>query len=322
MASVRTALFSRSQSGGMISIEDQSLTTGNRFFVDSGSSTGGDTSGFGDSPDKPFLTVDFAIGQGTANNGDIIYVMPGHAETLSAAADITIDVDGISILGLGTRSTKPTFTITTGAVAAPILWTADGCVLDNIRIVGGRAGGSNVTISIEGSFNTFSNSELISTATTELGIGAGLGVIVLDDDTAAISEIIFDNIEYMGGAGNDESFLTVADGSNGATYVSIKHCKIFGTFADNTIQADQGTNTNTLWYIEDSRLANVGGDNVVVQQDSSAVFYYSNVYIFGGGSTTTPLVGFNVSYLNSVWSCEPNAYGATTVIGSVTNWGA
>jgi len=60
-------------------------TTGNIFYVDSGNSSAVDYSGAGTSKTKPFKTVDYAIGQCTANNGDVIIVMPGHAESYTAA---------------------------------------------------------------------------------------------------------------------------------------------------------------------------------------------------------------------------------------------
>ncbi len=113
MAASKTALFVRKQSGGMFSIVDESMTTGDIYWVDSGSSTGGDTVGHGDNPDKPFLTIDYAVGQCTASNGDRIYVMPGHAEVVSAAADLALDVVGITIIGIGDGASTPTVTLNT-----------------------------------------------------------------------------------------------------------------------------------------------------------------------------------------------------------------
>ena len=104
---VKAALFSRKQSGGVFMIEDNSVSTGERFFVDSGSATATDAATAGRNPDKPFATLDYAIGQCTANNGDIIYVMPGHVESLGAAATIDADVAGISIIGLGNGPDRP-----------------------------------------------------------------------------------------------------------------------------------------------------------------------------------------------------------------------
>ena len=37
-------------------------------------------------PDAPFLTLDYAVSQCTASKGNVVYLMPGHAETISSAA--------------------------------------------------------------------------------------------------------------------------------------------------------------------------------------------------------------------------------------------
>lgn len=85
--------------------------TGNVFYVHhSGSATGP-----GYTPEEPFSTIDAAIGVCTANQNDVIIVLPGHAETLTAAAGIDADVAGISIIGRGNGTNRPR--ITMGTVA-------------------------------------------------------------------------------------------------------------------------------------------------------------------------------------------------------------
>lgn len=99
--------------GGAHVIANAAVTPGSVFFVHSG--TGTDAAGYGQNPDAPFATVDYAVGQCTANKNDVIYVMPGHAETLSAAAGWDLDVAGISIIGLGNGSNRPRVTMGTTA---------------------------------------------------------------------------------------------------------------------------------------------------------------------------------------------------------------
>ena len=83
------------------------ITTGSVFFVDSATGSDGNN---GKSKDKPFATLDYAIGKCTANKGDIIYVMPNHSETLAAAGQLfDADVAGISIIGLGNGDNMPLF---------------------------------------------------------------------------------------------------------------------------------------------------------------------------------------------------------------------
>ena len=97
---------------------------------------------------KPFNTLDFAIGQCTANRGDIIYVMENHVEDIAAAAGIDADVDGITIVGLGSGDTQAkitfsntasTFEVNADNVTISGLWfeaTVTG-VLEGINIVDG-----------------------------------------------------------------------------------------------------------------------------------------------------------------------------------------
>ena len=40
----------------------------------------------------PFATIDYAVGQCVANRGDIIYVLPGHVETISTATSLALDL--------------------------------------------------------------------------------------------------------------------------------------------------------------------------------------------------------------------------------------
>lgn len=104
-------------------------TTGRYFFVHSGTGSNGNP---GDEPSKPLATIDFAIGLCTANKGDVIIVMPGHAESISAAGGITADVAGVSIIGLGNGTNLPTISIAnTGAF---ILVTAANVYIANLRI--------------------------------------------------------------------------------------------------------------------------------------------------------------------------------------------
>jgi hypothetical protein len=128
----RSGLFVKKQAGASFStVEDMAHSTGNRFYVDSGSSSNGDSAGYGQSPDSPFATIDFAVSQCTANNGDIIYAMPGHAETVSAAGGLDLDVAGMSLIGIGHGTDMPTVTLDT-ATSADVDIDAANVLVENI----------------------------------------------------------------------------------------------------------------------------------------------------------------------------------------------
>lgn len=80
---------------------------------------------------RPYATIDYAVGQCTASRGDIIFVMPGHAESIANATTLVLDVAGIAIIGLGLGSLRPRLTFTT-AVTANIPVTAANIVVKNI----------------------------------------------------------------------------------------------------------------------------------------------------------------------------------------------
>src|SRR5690242_14286615 len=79
---------------------------GSVFYVNS--VTGSDTANDGRSLDTPYATITKAIAGTTANKGDVIFVMPGHSETRTAA--ITVNKAGIAIIGLGQGLVRPSIT--------------------------------------------------------------------------------------------------------------------------------------------------------------------------------------------------------------------
>lgn len=131
---MRTPLFSRNQPGGVFSIVDVPAHPGSIFFVHSG--TGTNAAGYGDNPDKPVATIDYAIGLCTADKGDVIYVMPGHAETIINATGLVPDVAGVSIIGLGQGRQRPTITFGT-ATTANIPVSAANVTLKNLVLLSG-----------------------------------------------------------------------------------------------------------------------------------------------------------------------------------------
>lgn len=69
---------------------------------------------------QPFSTIDYAIGRMTPERGDIVVVMPDHAEDVSAAGGITLDVVGGSVIGLGSGANRPTITMSNTASSIAI----------------------------------------------------------------------------------------------------------------------------------------------------------------------------------------------------------
>lgn len=103
---------------------------GSIFFVSSGG--GGSTTSGGLSPQSAFTTITAALAACTADVGDVIYLMPGHAEIISAAAGIAINKAGVSIIGLGRGTKQPKITFDT-IISADLDVDAANVLIENVH---------------------------------------------------------------------------------------------------------------------------------------------------------------------------------------------
>ncbi len=101
-------------------------TTGTIFFVDS--VTGSDAHA-GTSKELPKATTEAAIANCTANKGDVVYLLPGHTEEI-AANDISVNVAGVTIMGLGSGNAGATFNA--AATGSTFSLEASSCRLSNV----------------------------------------------------------------------------------------------------------------------------------------------------------------------------------------------
>lgn len=85
---------------------------------------------------SPFATIDFAIGQCSANNNNVIIVREGYTETISAASGITCDVVGIYIVGTGQGANRPTITFDTATTASIVISAANTTIKNIIGLTG------------------------------------------------------------------------------------------------------------------------------------------------------------------------------------------
>jgi len=213
----RTALFSRKQPGGVFTISDLVDHPGNIWFVDSGASGGGDTTGHGRDPDSPFLTLDYAIGRCTANNGDVIYLLPGHAETIIADSGVDIDVAGVKVIGLGWGASRPTFTFTT-AVTADFKLAAASVVVKNLLFLGGIDALTGV-IEVSGADCVIKDCEYRDVT------GQATDTILTVDGA---DRLVIDNYRHIGAAGAGANAAIAIDGTDD---LEIKNSYLYGNFA-------------------------------------------------------------------------------------------
>ena len=107
---------------------------GTVFWVNS--ATGGN--GNKGTRDRPFATLDYAIGRCTADKGDVILIAPNHSETITGAAGIAADIAGISIIGLGVGNQRPRF-LMDAATTVTFAITAADVYVENLVFASGHS---------------------------------------------------------------------------------------------------------------------------------------------------------------------------------------
>ena len=92
---------------------------------------------------SPFATLNYAISQCVAGRGDIIFVGPGHTETVATAAAINMNMAGVAVVGLGAGASRPTFSFS--AAASTIAVAANDMSIQNCLFLGTMATTFTVT---------------------------------------------------------------------------------------------------------------------------------------------------------------------------------
>lgn len=225
----RAAFFSQQQPGGIFTITDNRFTTGNIFFVNS--ATGKDAAGYGNNPDAPFATINYASTQCTADNGDFIYVMPGHTETSAAAGGITLGVNGVTVVGLGNGRKRPTLSFSTAntatvaisgnnvtlknlvvdctgfaAVAKPLNVTGTDCTIDGCEFIVNNATNQAVcAVQTTAAANRLTVQNSLFRGTSDAGVTAAL-IIVGGDGHRIVNNIFVGG--YSSGVGAIQNVTT------------------------------------------------------------------------------------------------------------------
>ena len=105
-------------------------TSGDTWYVDSNETTGTEN---GMTWTTATDTLDEAVDLASA--GDTILIADGHAENLTGADGVDVDVAGLTIKGLGNGERRPTFSFTNTASEFVIGGTGDNSSIENLRFI-------------------------------------------------------------------------------------------------------------------------------------------------------------------------------------------
>lgn len=105
-------------------------TTGNTFFVNSVTGSNGNTG----AANSPYATIAAAYAKCIANNGDTVVCEAGHAEPISAAAGLALNIAGVTVVGLGEGASRPTLTFGTSTAATVTITAASNQLLNFVGV--------------------------------------------------------------------------------------------------------------------------------------------------------------------------------------------
>lgn len=210
-------------------------TQGDVFYVDSTNASASDTVGRGKRISAPFATLDFAVGQCAVNNDDVIILAPGHAETIIVDSGVNIDVAGVTVVGMGRGTDRPTFNFTTD-VAADFKLAAANVRVENILFTAG-IDALTAPIEISGAFNELVDCEFQDGTTNTIDTACIVDVLATADSCLIDGFVSIGNDDE----GNDDAIICCIRGAVGATDFRVMNCFITGGFTIGCLDLNQTT---------------------------------------------------------------------------------
>jgi hypothetical protein len=240
-----------------------------------------------------------------ADRGDTVYLMQGHNESLTLADAVDIDVDGVTIVGLGSGALAPTFDF--DQVAGEFVVGADNVKILNLRL---RASSPSVLLAIDiedgSDYTSIIGCEFLAeTPSTDFFIN----VIVNRNDSN--NTLISGNSMVMGTTNAVSAILFEADSDNS----TVSDNTIMGDYSTAVIEGD--TTASEFLIIRDNTLWNgdVTGLNTepVIELLTSSSGLIINNYMFCNVATVSAAVVGDAMLLCDNWYNED---AGTNVTGS------
>lgn len=248
------------------------FTTGNIWFVNS--ATGVNSSGYGRSPEAPLasLAYFFSSDAPTASNGDIVFLMPGHAETVSAAAGIDADIAGVTVIGMGTGTLQPKITFDTGATS-DLDVDAANITFENIHFTANYAD-ITAAIDVNAQFCTIRKCRFSETAADMNAV-----IWILGGSTTTSSGLVVEDCVVNDADAANTHFISLPGTDSGNI---IRRNYLYGDWGTAAIGA-AGVVVNI--QIHDNRIYNAATDNdSCINMAATATGYISNNFVTSGAA--------------------------------------
>ncbi len=249
------------------------LSYGKKFFVHS-SGTGAyqrvaDIFGYDeDGVNRVFTTIAAAVAVCTASQGDTIYVLEGHTETVTAAIDL--NVAGISVIGLGNGPLRPT--ITGNGTIDAVTISAANVTFENFAFAAPGTDEQTAMINVGAAGATIRKI---------FGIGSTTSKNVVDCITIAsgADDCTIDDVQIYNSVVAVNSFLSI---EAAVARLTLTNIRFFGTVATAGI-IDAAAATSL--FMENVRVAVVGTTKPAATLDSNPTGMARNCFFSGTGTT-------------------------------------
>lgn len=255
-----------------------------------------------DGGNRAFASIEAAMNDSNvvSGRGDVILVLPGHVETVTAAAGLDIDKAGTTIIGLGNGTLRPTINFTTSTAADMDIdasnVTIDGLIFDLTGIDALVA-----PIDVNSTYFTLRNCLVI---TADSGGQATLGILT----DANAGGIRIEGCEFLGttDAGTAAAIRIV-----GGNEHVIKDNRFYGAYTTTLGAIDNATTACLRVQVTGNFIQNATASSTVAmtfQAGSTGVIANNRMQILSG---TAPVVGAAMSWAGG------NYYAATIATAGV-----
>ncbi len=305
----KTPLFAKRLNAGLTTtIMDETHGTGDYYWVDSGRGT--DQVGNGYNPDLPLATLNYCItNRATANNGDFIFCMEGHAENLGADSAVDMDIAGITVVGLGKGADRPTFTCTVDV--GDFKLAAASSVIQNLLFL-------NAVDNSTGFLEVSGTDCKILDCEFREGTAVFADTMILTVDGADRLEIA--GCVMIGAAANGAVSMIEVDGSDD---LHIHDCYIYGNSDTGLIQFITTASNRarihdcTLWSADDT--AGAAGVQMILDTITASTGIMGPklmmVGIVDAANITEAVTGATFNVIGENWVCN-----AVNEQGILINW--
>ena len=215
-----------------------------------------------------YATIQAAIDAVEDDRCDVIYVAPGHTETITSQIDV--DSSGLSIIGLGHGSLRPTITVN-GAIDGFDI-SAANVVIDNLLFGNPGTDAQTSIFNVDAANCTIRNIEAVGSTTA-------INIVDMITLTANADDCHLENIFFHNSTVAVNSFISL---EGAASRVHLKNIKCFGDV--DTAGIIDGAKVDYL-FMEDVQVAVVGTTKPAITLDSNPEGMARNCFFAGTHGT-------------------------------------